>query len=375
MATTTTSPIWADAAAPLELPPLAGEAWAHTCVVGLGGSGLTAVLELRARGKTVVGIDAGTVGGAAAGRNGGFLLAGLHSFHHDVVRDHGRAAADEAYRLTLAELEKTVTETPEAVRRTGSLRIAADAAELADCRAHLAALQASGFPGEWYTGAEGEGLLIPTDAVFQPLVRCRQLARRALALDARLHEHTQAIGISGDGVMTSRGTIRCERVIVAVDGKLEVIFPELSRRIRTARLQMLATAPERAVRFPRPVYYRWGFEYWQQLADGRVALGGFRDQGGEGEWTTDTTPTEAVQQRLEAFLREHLKVQAPVTHRWAASVGYSADGLPLVEEVRPGVWVCGGYSGTGNLVGPLAARTAVALALGQRTPLADLLGC
>ncbi len=366
-------PIWSDGSS-LGLPPLRGEVWADTVVVGLGGTGLAAVLELLARKKTVIGIEAGSVGSGAAGRNGGFLLAGLHAFHHQVVRDQGRAAADEIYRLTMAELERVATETPEAVHRTGSLRLASDAEEMADCKAHFDALRLSGLPREWYQGPEGEGVLIPGDAVFQPLVRCRQMARRAMALEARLHESSPALEISGDHVRTREGMVRCERVIVCVDGGLERVLPELARRVRTARLQMLATAPAPEVRFTRPIYWRYGYEYWQQLTDGRIALGGFRDSGGEGEWTIDATPTPEVQEQIEQFLREHLKVKAAVTHRWAATVGYSSDGLPVVEEARPGVWGVGAYSGTGNLVGPLCARTAVALAFGDRTPLADLLG-
>ena len=81
-----------------------------------------------------------------------------------------------------------------------------------------------------------------------------------------------------------------------------------------------------------------------------------------------------MQEHIERFLREELHVNAAVTHRWAASVGYAQDGLPVIEEARPGVWAAGAYSGTGNLLGPLSARTAVALSLGERTPLADLLG-
>jgi gamma-glutamylputrescine oxidase len=57
-----------------------------------------------------------------------------------------------------------------------------------------------------------------------------------------------------------------------------------------------------------------------------------------------------------------------VTHRWAASVGYTPDGKPLCVEVAPGVVACGGYSGTGNLVGPLTARAGVALALDGTAP-------
>lgn len=366
-------PIWSDGTS-LGLPPLRGEVWADTVVVGLGASGLAAVLELLARKKTVIGIEAGSVGSGAAGRNGGFLLAGMHAFHHQVVKSHGRAAAEEIYRLTMAELDRVATETPEAVRRVGSLRLAADDAELEDVKAHFDALRTSSFAREWYEGPEGRGVLIPGDAVYQPLVRCRQMARRAMALEARLHESSPALEIAGDHVRTREGMIRCERVIVCVDGGLELVLPELARRVRTARLQMLATAPAPEVKFTRPVYWRYGLEYWQQLPDQRIALGGFRDKGGEEEWTINATPTDVVQEHLERFLREHLKVTAPVTHRWAASVGFTADGLPVVEEARPGVWAAGGYSGTGNLLGPLCARTAVSLAFGERTPLAELLG-
>jgi glycine/D-amino acid oxidase-like deaminating enzyme len=126
---------------------------------------------------------------------------------------------------------------------------------------------------------------------------------------------------------------------------------------------MLATAPTAEITVPCPMYYRDGFEYWQQLPDGRIALGGFRDKGGDGEWTHDGTPSAIVQQHLERFLRETLKVQAPITHRWAASAGYTTTGLPVIAQVRDHVWALGGYSGTGNVIGALAARAVAAAAI------------
>jgi glycine/D-amino acid oxidase-like deaminating enzyme len=174
-------------------------------------------------------------------------------------------------------------------------------------------------------------------------------------------------------VVTEKGTVFCDTVIVAVDGRLEMIFPELVGRVRTARLQMLATGPATEANFARPVYWRHGYEYWQQLPDRSIALGGFRDHALEEEWTTDTAPTERIQGLLEKLLRQHLKVTAPVTHRWAASVGYTPDGLPVLEEVRPKTWAVGGYNGTGNIVGALSARAAVRLACGRTSPWADAL--
>ena len=53
------------------------------------------------------------------------------------------------------------------------------------------------------------------------------------------------VRLEGTCVVTSRGMVRARRVIVAVDGHLEQLLPELAGRVRTARLQMLATAPTR----------------------------------------------------------------------------------------------------------------------------------
>jgi gamma-glutamylputrescine oxidase len=366
------TPVWDDGSW-RGLPRLDGDASADVCVVGLGGSGLTCVGELLRRGVSVVSIDAGEVAGGAAGRNGGFLLAGTYDFYHDAVARHGHHRARAIYRRTMDEVRRIAAETPEAVRLTGSLRIADSDEEAEDCRHHLAALRADDLPAAWYDGPEGVGLLLPTDGSFNPLLRCRILAARAADAGARLYEHTPAIDIRPGEVRTPGGTLRCGRVIVAVDGRLETIFPELRDRIRTARLQMLATAPTDEVRIPRPVYARWGFEYWQQLPDGRVALGGFRDAGGESQWTHDADPCEPVQDRLTAFLRGRIGVRAPVTHRWAASVAFTTTGLPVVEEMRPGVLAAGGYSGTGNVIGALCGRAAAELALDGASDLARLL--
>lgn len=358
------TPVWDDEPW-TGLPALEGEVEADVCVVGLGGSGLACVGELLALGKRVVGVDAGRVAGGAAGRNGGFLLAGTYAFYHDAVEAYGRERARRIYRLTLEELERMAAETPGAVRRVGSLRVASSPEEEEDCRRQEEAMRADGLPVERYAGPEGRGLLVPTDGAFHPLRRCRTLARRAGEAGALLFERSPALSLSGTEVVGERGRVRCGAVVVAVDGRLEALLPELSGRVRTARLQMLATAPTDEVRIPRPVYARWGYEYWQQLPDGRVALGGFRDRGGEGEWTHSAEPTPGVQALLEEFLREGVGVRAPVTHRWAASVAFSADGLPVLEEVRPGVWAAGAYSGTGNVLGALCGRAAARLAAGE----------
>ena len=365
-------PLWDDHAwSPL--PQLEGEVSADLCVIGLGGSGLSAVLEGLRLGLGVVGIDAGIVAGGAAGRNGGLLLAGAAKFYHELVADLGRDRASAIYKLTLEEIDRMTAQTPHAIRRVGSLRIATSSDELEDCALHLDALQRDGFAASQYAGLEGTGVLIPSDAAFNPLERCRRLAQIALGGGAKLFEQSRALEITGDTVQTARGIVKAQHVIVCVDGRLETLFPKLAPRVRTARLQMLGTAPDSGMALPRPVYARWGYEYWQQLPDGRVTFGGFRDAEIQTEWTSDATPTDSMQTRLEAFLRGSIGVTAPITHRWAASVSYTADGRPILEQMASGAWAVGAYSGTGNVIGALCGRAAAQLAVTGGSSIKDAL--
>jgi gamma-glutamylputrescine oxidase len=370
----TGQPVWEDGSWD-ELPPLDGDASCDLCVVGLGGSGLTAVLEGLRRGCTVVGVDADSVGAGGSGRNGGFLMAGLSMFHHRAVEQYGHARALHAYRLTLEELERIAAETPGAVRRTSSHRLPVTDEEVADCEAQYAQMVADGLPAErWDDGPWGPGITFPYDASLQPLKRCRSLARTALRKGARLFEATRVVDVGGGQVATLHGRVRCGATVVAVDGGIDRVLPELGGRVRTARAQMLATAPVRRLPVGSPVYARWGWDYWQQRPDGTLCIGGGRDLGGDAEWTHDTAPTAAVQQHLDGVLA-HLVPERPViTHRWAGTIAFTDDGLPVLGEIRRGVWAAGAYSGTGNVVGALCGRAALELALDEPSEIAEVLG-
>lgn len=358
------------------LPRLAGDVEADACVVGLGASGLAAVAELAGRGLSVVGLDAGRVAAGAAGRNGGFLLGGPALFLHQAITEWGTAAAIALYRETLAELDRlTDLLGPALVRRTGSIRLAglpgapaSDAeaadriAELDDIAAHEAALRAHHIAVERYEDPLGRGIFLPDDAATNPAQRA--LAMTDLLRDrATLCERTPVRSVRAGSVETDSGTVRARCVVVAVDGGLERVLPALAGRVRTARLQMLATAPLTAGRLPCPVYGRWGYDYAQQAPDGTLAAGGGRDRFADDEWTFDATPTDTVQRHIDAVAARMAGEPVTVTRRWAASVGFTADARPLCVEVDSGVVAVGGYNGTGNLVGPIAARAAVALAL------------
>lgn len=368
---------------------------ADACVVGLGGSGLAAIGDLVDRGLTVVGIDADRVGGAAAGRNGGFLLGGPAQSVHEFANRFGADVAVDLYRRTIAEIDRLAALLgDDVVRRCGSIRLAglprdrvgarvageagdaADAArdaELADCEAQYAFMREHGLDVERYAGPLGAGLYFPLDAAMNPVRRAMGLAARHSAR-ARLFERSPATSGRPGRVVTPRGEVFAHYVIVAVDGRLELVLPQLAGRVRTTRLQMAATSPVGPGVLPCPVYANWGYDCLQQDAAGRIFAGGGRDRFVADEWTADAEPTEPVQEWIDSLIARvwstapRASAVPPVTHRWAASVGYTADLRPLVTEVDSGVVACGGYCGTGNLIGPIAARAAVARAVDSVPP-------
>jgi len=346
-----------------DFPSLNSNLEADLVVVGLGGSGLTALLHAAERGLTVIGIDADRIAAGAAGRNGGLLLAGIADFHHNVRKDFGIARATALYQHTLDEMDRIEATTPEAVSRIGALRIGelhpgADTEELSDTYAHRDALIADGFPVENYEGPQGVGILIPTDGTFHPAKRAVALTKLAIDAGAKIFTYSPAIKIESGIVTTEHGSIKAKHIVVAIDGNLAKALPELSELVAPTRLQMISTAPETKLNLEYAVYIRQGWDYWQQLPDGRIAIGGGRDLALEQEATDVVEPTQVIRDYLEQKLDE-LGVTAPVEHHWAAIVSYTDSGLPIIKEVKPGVWAVGAYCGTGNVVGALLARSVV----------------
>ena len=354
---TVNTSVWGDVIIP-EQPMLEGDIDAKLCVVGGGGSGLAAMEEaLRDHNVTAVLLEGGRIANAAAGRNGGLLLAGPAPFPSEAVRDLGDEPLRMIYQMTLDQIESMLEDAPGSVRKTGSFRIEDESGQ-ADCVAHMNVLRRNGFQAEPYEGSEGKGLFLPQDAVFHPVEYCRRSLERVLSAGGHVFENTRATKIRSGEVHTPKGIVRCEHVLVAIDGKLEVLFPELRPAVETHRLQMVGTAVEKRRQMPIPAYSRNGFDYVQRLPDGRFIAGGGRDLHALQEKTSDDQPTQAVQDFIIRKLRT-LGVTATVTHQWAASVGFTETGFPVAREMAKNVIAVGGYSGTGNLLGRLIVKAAL----------------
>jgi glycine/D-amino acid oxidase-like deaminating enzyme len=228
---------WWDGVDVAERAPLAEDVHADVCVVGLGGSGLAAVREARALGARVIGVDAGRIAGAAAGRNGGLLLGGLAPFHHDAADAWGAEPATTLYRHTLEELARLRADTPHDTWWHGSLRIAEHAEERRDCERQLEVMTRDGLPVTWYEGAEGVGLRFPADGACQPVRRVLSLAARAEHEGAALHERSRVCAVHPGAVELANGAcVHAPVIVVCADGALASLLPAAASRVRAVRL-------------------------------------------------------------------------------------------------------------------------------------------
>ena len=103
-----------------------------------------------------------------------------------------------------------------------------------------------------------------------------------------------------------------------------------------------------------------------------MALGGGRDVGGEAERDAPLGVSELVQSHMER-VHEQIGVHTPIARRWSGRIGYTADGMPICEEVADGVIAMGAYCGTGNVIGRMMGREVVARFDGGHAPYLDAL--
>lgn len=336
-------------------------------VIGGGVTGCSAALTLAERGVKVRLYEAREIAGGASGRNGGFALRGATRPYDEARIALGDEPARMLMRLTEDALEKMESLAGDAFRRVGSLRLAFDDVEREALRREHDALREHGFAVEWvdelaapldrlYRGA----ILHPRDGALQPARWVRRLAAQAARAGAEIRE--------GERVTVEE--LDADAVVVAADGFIPLLLPELP--VVSTRGQVLATEPLSARLYERPHYARGGYDYWHQLPDGRLVLGGQRDASFATEDTDVEETTELVQSRLE-MLVEQLVGHAPaITQRWSGIWGTTPDLMPLVGEVREGVWVAGGYSGHGNALGLACGDLVARAVLGDRAPELDL---
>jgi len=340
---------------------------ADVAVVGGGVTGCTCALSLAEHGLRVRLHEAREIAAGASGRNGGFALRGATAPYDQARMAIGAERARLVMELTERALDRIESLAGDAFRRTGSVRLAWDEAELEALRREHDALRADGFAVDWiddlpspldrlYLGA----IAHPRNAALTPARWVRGLGGLVAAAGVDIREH-DAVEVDG---------VDADVVVVAGDGFIPRLLPELAPVVTTTRGQVLATEPLAERLYERPHSARAGFDYWHQLPDGRLVAGGSRDAALDVERTDADETTPLIQGRIEALVERLLGRRPRITHRWSGIWGATPDLLPLVGPVpgRSGAWVAGGYSGHGNVLG-FACGDLVAQALcGEEPP-------
>ncbi len=345
---------------------------ADVAVVGAGVTGCSCALALAEAGLRVRLYEAREIAGGASGRNGGFALRGGAAPYPVMVDSIGRERAAALWRWTEDELRELAAIAGDAFRPTGSLRIAADDEERSELEEEHAALRADGFTVEWRESLPAPlaerypaAIFHPPDGVLQPARLVRRIAALAVAAGVEIHEHTRIESVEETGG---------ETVVVATDGYPSGLLGELEGLIVPTRGQVIATEPIPERFFEIPHYGRHGFDYWHQSEEGRIVAGGFRDVSLQDEFTADEVLTPLVQSALEDFVASLVGRPLRVDYRWAGIFGMILDFLPAVGRVpgQDGLWMAGGYSGHGNVLGFACGRLVARAILGERGPLLDI---
>jgi glycine/D-amino acid oxidase-like deaminating enzyme len=392
---------WQSEAGAVDAHPLRERITADIVIVGAGITGVALALWLTRAGLRPVVLEAREIAAGASGRNGGFLLGGTAEAYATARERYGAARARRIWAYSAGNNAQAVELASElhehgvttGFARNGSLRIALAEAELEEIRRSVALLVEDGWKAELldraalpeqlratYLGASYH----PLDSEIQPARFVRGIAALATEAGAVFYDRSPVTAITEDThgvqVATPEGLVTAATLALATNawlGKSGALLGAgwLSRVIAPTRGQMLTTAPVANVGLPCPCYADEGYQYWRQLPDGRLAVGGWRNHTVAGEVGLDETPNETVQPHLERFVRETLSLpDARIEHRWAGIMAFSADGLPLVGKLpdHERIYLAGGYTGHGNAYAISAARVLTALIQGEAHLDADL---
>lgn len=373
--------LWEETArGPADYPALKGPTRAEVAVVGGGFTGLSAALHLAEAGAAAVLVEAGQPGSGASGRNGGQVIPGLKLDPDklEAALGPGALATAAGSADALFSLIERHGIACDAVR-PGWVQLAETETEARLARARVKQRQRRGAPVvglghdklKALTGSPAyrEGWLDRRGGSVQPLSLARGLARTAAAAGARIHGSSRAVSLRREGsgweVTTSAGSIRADKVLIATNGYTDGIWPGLARSIVPLHSMQIATdpLPEDMRRTILPggetaADMRKLVRYFRIDPDGRFVIGSrgpSKDQPG----AADTAFLERAARSIYPCLQA-----VPFRYRWSGRVAMTADHLPHLNRLAPGLYAGLGYNGRGVAMATLTGKLLAALAGG-----------
>lgn len=377
--------------------PLAGDVDADVAIVGGGLTGLWTAWYLLERDPSlrIVVLEKEIAGFGASGRNGGWCSALFPRSAASLARTHGRDAAI-AMRRAMVETVDEVGRASAAAGieadyvKGGTIDYARSRVQLAAARAEVDEAAAFGVDRLEFWGPERVTAAGALGAAFDPAcarVHPAKLVRGlADAVEARggvIAEQTEVLDYRPGRVQTTRGTVTCDRLVIATEG-YGATLRATHRRVLPLYSLMIATEP-----LPDAFWDEIGIAhgqtfadfrhlviYGQRTADNRFAFGG---RGARYHWGSVIRPgydrVPRVFDHLQRTLVELFPAarDAAVTHRWGGPLGVPRDwhATASYDPATRMAWA-GGYVGDGLSTTNLAGRTLADLMTGADSELTRL---
>lgn len=163
-------------------------------------------------------------------------------------------------------------------------------------------------------------------------------------------------------LLTSQGTFKTNKVILATNAFANQLFPEL--KVTPGRGQVLVTKPIPGLKLKGTYHFNEGYYYFRNI-EGRVLFGGGRNIDFAAEQTWDFGHTEAVKDQLVAYLKEVIlpNQHFEVDYWWSGIMGFGEDISPIVKQVEPNVYCAVRCNGMGVAMGSLVGEEVAELVL------------
>jgi L-pipecolate oxidase len=350
--------------------PLVGQVKADVAVVGCGYTGLSAALRLAEAGAKVVALEAVEVGFGGAGRNVGYVNAGMWVMPSEVPKALGADFGERALKL-LGDCPAVVWETIEKHRidcdpvRNGTLHCAVGASGLETLEERARQWGARGAPVRVLsrdetakrTGAAGyAGSLLDMRAgTIQPLAYARGLARAAIGAGAAVRTQSPVRAAERKAgkwtLMAGDGTVVADWVAVATDAYGGAPWPQVRREQICLPYFNFATGPLGAEQQASILPGREGcwdtkdiMSYFRFDRAGRLLFGSVGALRGTGLAVHRAWARRALGKLFPGL--------GPVRfeHQWYGMIGMTADNLPRFHRLADNVVTFCGYNGRG--IGP-----------------------
>lgn len=322
------------------------------------------------------------IAGGSTGRNAGFVLRGIQAYYNHAIKLYGREIAREIFRFA-EENQRQIRVFAEntgddfELSECGSYLLANSLDELDDLRQSAELMKEDGFDVEFlvddpidrdYYGA----IFNPKDFAINPVKLARALVKKS---SAAIYENEEVFAVkkSASGgklvISTNKRSLVANKVLLCTNAYAALGSYALAEKLNVVRGQILVTRPlkKRIEGLDSICYANYGFEYFRQLPDNRLLLGGCRQQFMDEERGFGDSVTRSVQQALESYLKNRFPECAgtPVDYRFSGLMAFTNDGLPLVGEHEglPGVFCAVGCNGHGLGFGLNLARMLVNVAV------------